>query len=163
MTPAGLRKSLEWLLCVALAPALVAVAILALPLVLLSQAWDFARLRWYCWRRGAWDFLVCSPRGGWHQFIENNLARALPGGLTLVWTTEGQSPRSPLRVLFSAGVGRAKPYLARVGWLHVTAHSLHNRLQTYKARSGVDAALQNELQELLLAESRQTFGKGDVP
>lgn len=152
-----LRKVLWFLLYVALLPLLVAVAVAALPLVLLLQAWDFVRLRWYCWREQCWTYLVCSPRRGWHEFALNNLAAALPPGVHLLWTT-GAEAAGPLRRVLGAGTGRAKPYLAHVTLLSTRVRSLHDRLQSYKSHGRRESPVQAELRGLLGTELELVTG-----
>jgi hypothetical protein len=156
----GVRKLLWVTFWLAAAPVAIAVALLAMPLVLVLTLIDYVRLRASCWRRATWCFLVVSPRRGWRELIANNLATALPADIGLVWTSGPDAELGPIRLVLAAGFGQAKPYLAQVRLFGVRVSSLHNRLQTYKARSAIDLPTQAEMAALLREEVRRLRGDG---
>jgi hypothetical protein len=139
---------------VLLLPLLLAVAVLAMPLVLLLQGYEFLRLRWYCWSSGCWTYLVCSPRRAWNEFLENNVLAALPEGVGVAWTSGQHAAAKPLQRLFGAGTGKGKPYFAHVGMLSTTVYPLHQLLQPLKAIARRDAETQEFLRGLLERELR---------
>ncbi len=145
----------EKLLLVLAIPVCLAIAVACMPLVLASQLYDFLALRWYCWRQSCWTYLVCSPRRGWHEFIENNLAPAVPAGVRLVWATRSEPKSGPLRSIVAAGLGQGKPYLAHVEALRIRKRSLHNDLQSLKRHATIDEALRQGLREKLKAAVRE--------
>jgi hypothetical protein len=144
-----ITKLLRILLFTFLIPLFVVIAVLALPLIAAYQVYEFVALRWYCWRRHCWTYLVCSPRRAWHEFIENNLLPALPESVGVAWTSGPLVASKPLRRIFGAGAGKGKPYLAHVAALRTRVYPLHQLLQPLKSRSHRDESVQQELRTLL--------------
>lgn len=155
-TLAKLRKAAFIALLIVVVPAFVLLSIAALPLVIAGLLWDFARLRWHCWRTGIWTYLVCSPRRGWNELLSNNVVPRLPAELGCIWAERGRVRETrPQTLLVTAGFGQPKPYLAEVRPMGVRIRTLNARLRPYKARSKVDEAVQREVLSAIEDELRQ--------
>lgn len=151
-----LRKAAYIALMCVVVPLFVVLAILGLPLVIAFQLWDFARLRWHCYRTHVWTYLICSPRRGWNEFLVNNVVPILPVGLGCIWATRDRTPRRrPEDLLVWAGTGRAKPYLAEVRPLGIRIRPLNERLRSLKSHAKIDAAFQRDVLAVIEDEVRQ--------
>jgi len=104
---------------------------------------------------GRW-LLVCSRRGKWGQFIDNNVLTVLPDGVQVVWCGERRSketyPASALRLL---GLGNVveRPYLVRYVSRQPEIYRLHERLvqlsHTTRREEYVSSLVRGILQEAM--------------
>lgn len=155
MNAAQRQKLLSRLLFIGLIPLLALIATMAMPLVLIFQALDYVRLRYYCWKHGVWTFFVSNRRRGWHEFVDNNVRPILPEEIPLVWTCDIVLRESPMRWLYAAEAGLMKPCLVRVRWFGAEVRSIHARLKDFKWRRRVDLGLQDELARIVREEAEQ--------
>ena len=138
--------------------------VVGLALVIIGSLWSIIELRHLratkLTRRFRRDFngrwlLVCSRRGQWGQFIDNNVLTVLPDGVQVVWCDRRSKDTYPASALRLMGLGNVveRPYLVRYESRQPEIYRLHERLvelsHTTKRDEYVSSLVRSVLREFV--------------
>jgi hypothetical protein len=97
-------------------------------------------------------YLVCSPRRGWFDFIQNNVVPVLPPTIELAWyRVDHRAAADDMTFLLwrCGGYRASKPLVMMVGEDEVRTESLHQALASLKPTVRKDAETQEKCRAII--------------
>ena len=124
------------LLFVILSPLVVLIVVIGLPIAVCATLADHISLRRFRKKEAGSLYLICTPRRGWYDYLQNNVFPVLPCRVTrVVWHRPSRGkkiPRIVLQLQRSQIAFPRLPYLVAVFRNQMKAVSIHNDLLTMK-------------------------------
>ncbi len=148
-------KLLKLFKLILLSPLILCIGIIVLLIVLFLSLRDRVRYKRFCRSHNNEQFLVCTTRHGWKNFLENNVIPTLPQTVIVEWNTRRYRNQNPVNLCDFFWARPPKPFFARITLDGIKTTSLNDTLQTLKKSAKRDVMVQRQVRSILEEKLRE--------